>query len=97
MGSLLALNYNIQIYTKLSEIIGITYVNSDSGRQSVLKGVITISSSYFGTFSSTVRLVFMSLSPWSDLKSSLEYFFFKGSGFHFSKCCHTLPFFQKEM
>lgn len=26
-----ALNYSIQIYTELSEIIGITYVNGDGG------------------------------------------------------------------
>lgn len=42
------LNYSIQIYTELSEIIGITYVNCDGVRQPVLKGVITIISSYFG-------------------------------------------------
>ena len=35
-GGEAALNYSIQIYTELSEIIGITYVHSDGGRQPVL-------------------------------------------------------------
>lgn len=36
-GGEAALNYSIQIYTELSEIIGITYVRrSDGGRQPVL-------------------------------------------------------------
>lgn len=100
------LNYSIQIYTELSEIIGITYVNSDGGRQPVLKGVITIISSYFGPVFETVWPVFMSVSPWSDWESSLERFqriwvTFSGyaAAYCFSirmKCRFTLPLAEWE-
>lgn len=67
-----ALNYSIQIYTELSEIIHITYVNNDSLS---FKRVTTIISSYFGSFFlETVWPVFMSVSPRSDCESSLERF-----------------------
>ena len=68
------LNYSIQIYTKLSKIIGLTYVSSDRGRQPALKRVITIISSYFCILFEAVLPVFIRVSPWSEWESSLELF-----------------------
>lgn len=99
-GGRSALNYCIQIYTELSEIIAVTYVSCDGCWHPVLKGVMTVSPSYFCTF--LLRQFYQRL-PWSEWESSLEHFqeiwvtFFLAmlqyTALHSNgKCIFTVPF-----
>lgn len=89
-GGRSALNYCIQIYTELSEIIAVTYVSCDGCWHPVLKGVTTVSPSYFCTF--LLRQFYQRL-PWSEWESSLEHFQGIWVTF-FWRCCSTQLFTQ---